>query len=169
MGMDVIVDGYNAIGAERGMQGALEHKRNWLIQQVAAYQRLKNFAITIVFDGWQTGSGKETEEKREGLRIVYSRYGEKADAVVVRLAKEKGSGCVVVTSDREIRSAVERFGAVAIYADEFNRILRSVEHTLEDSGNDGDDKQARAKKGNPRQLSKAERNRQDKLKKLRVG
>ncbi|MBM4298881.1 MAG: NYN domain-containing protein, partial [Deltaproteobacteria bacterium] len=82
MGMDVIVDGYNAIGAERGMQGALEHKRNWLIQQVAAYQRLKNFAITIVFDGWQTGSGKETEEKREGLRIVYSRYGEKADAVV---------------------------------------------------------------------------------------
>lgn len=165
--MEVIVDGYNVIGAERGLQGALEHKRNRLIQQVAGYQKLKKFAIAIIFDGWQTGSGKETEEKREGLRVVYSRYGEKADAVIVRIAREKGSGCVVVTSDREIRNAVERFGAVAIAAGEFIEILRGVEQPCEDWF-DEDEIEPRSKKGNARQLSKSERNRQDKLKKLRV-
>lgn len=165
--MDVIVDGYNVIGAERGLQGALEHKRNRLIQQVAGYQKLKKFTITIVFDGWQTGSGKESEEKREGLRIIYSRYGEKADAVIIRIAREKGGGCVVVTSDREIRTAVERFGAVAIAAGEFSEILRGVKQPFEEPFDD-DEIEPRAKKGNARQLSKSERNRQDKLKKLRV-
>lgn len=165
--MDVIIDGYNVIGAEHGLQGGLEHKRNRLIQQVAGYQKLKKFTITIIFDGWQTGSGMETEEKRQGLRIIYSRYGEKADAVIVRIAREKGSGCVVVTSDREIRNAVERFGAVGIAASEFIEILRSMEQPFEDLFDD-DETEQRAKKGNPRQLSKSERNRQDKLKKLRV-
>lgn len=166
--MDVIIDGYNVIGAEGGMHGVLEHKRNWLIKQVAAYRQIKKFAMAIVFDGWQTGSGKETEESREGLRIVYSRYGEKADALIIRMAREKGSGCVVVTSDREITSAIERFGAVAISARDFNEILRGVDQPVDEdfSGADG---APRAKKGNARQLSKSERNRQDKLKKLRVG
>lgn len=166
--MDLIIDGYNVIGAERGMQGALENKRNWLIKQVAAYRKIKNFAIAIVFDGWQTGSGRETEEKREGLRIIFSRYGEKADALIIRMARQKGSGCVVVTSDREISSAIERFGAVAIAAPDFNEILHSVDQPSGEEFCD-DEVAPRAKKGNARQLSKSERNRQDKLKKLRVG
>lgn len=166
--MDVIVDGYNVIGAERGLHGALEHKRNRLIQQVAGYQELKKFTIAIIFDGWQTGSGKESQEKREGLRIIYSRFGEKADAVIIRIAREKGSGCVVVTSDREIRNAVERFGAVAIGAGEFIEILRRMEQPFEASFEDDDEIERRGKRGNARQLSKSERNRQDKLKKLRV-
>lgn len=167
--MDLILDGYNLIGAERGMRGALEHKRNWLVQQVEAYQKLKHFSITLVFDGWQTGAGKQTEEKRAGVRVIFSRYGEKADAVVIRIAREKGSGCVVVTSDREIRNAVERFGAVAIYAEEFNQILRCVDQPCADESADEDDFSTQSKKGNPRQLSKSERNRHDKLKKLRIG
>src|SRR4029077_20849474 len=103
--MDIIIDGYNLIGAERGLQGGLEHKRNWLIQQVAAYRKLKANSIVIVFDGWQAGSARETEVSRYGVRIIYSRLGEKADAVVIRIARQKGSGCVVVTSDREITNA----------------------------------------------------------------
>jgi len=163
--MDIIVDGYNMIGLDKGLQGGLEHKRNWLIQQLSAYQKLKGFSLIVVFDGWQSGSVNETEAKRDGIRVIYSRLGEKADAVIVRIAREKGSGCVVVTSDREIRRAVERFGVVAIYAGEFDRILRSVEGGFADEPFDDDDL---ANKGSRNQLGKSDRKRLEKLKKLRV-
>jgi len=164
--MDVIVDGYNLIGLEKGLQGGLEHKRNWLVQQLSAYQKIKGFSLTVVFDGWQSGSVNETEAKSDGVRVIYSRLGEKADAVVVRIAREKGSGCVVVSSDREIRRAVERFDAVAVYAGEFYQILRSVEGVFADEPDDSD--LVTGKKGNPNQLGKAERRRLEKLKKLRL-
>jgi predicted RNA-binding protein with PIN domain len=165
--MDIIIDGYNVIGAERGLQGGLEHKRNWLIQQVAAYRKLKQSSIVLVFDGWQTGSVQETAVDRDGIRVIYSRLGEKADAVIVRIARQKASGCVVVTSDREIRNAVERFGAVAIPAGEFNSILRTLDQTF---GHDPDEETERVsgRKGNPNQPSKNERKRLEKLKKLRL-
>ena len=165
--MDVIIDGYNLIGNAQGLQGALEHKRVWLVQQLARYQKLKQFNLIVVFDGWRAGSANEASEKTAGLSVIYSRLGEKADQVIVRIARGKGSGAVVVSSDREIRSAVERFGAVAIHAGEFNQILKSIDEAgFEDDVRDGDfisDKQ-----GNPNRLSKAERKRIDKLRKLKL-
>jgi uncharacterized protein len=163
--MDVIIDGYNLIGIDHGLRGALEHKRNWLIQQLSMYQKVKGFGVVVVFDGWRTGWVNETEEKRDGVTIVYSRQGEKADGVIVRIARTKGSGCVVISSDREIQKALERFGVVAISSGEFARILRTLERPFE---NVYDPLDASAdKKGNPNRLSKSEKRRQDKLKKLR--
>ena len=106
----------------------------------------------------------EVSETKQGVRIVFSRHGEKADSVIVRLARAKGSGCVVVTSDREVRRAVGKFGAAAVYADEFSRILRQLELAADDGGDEG----ARRpnKKGNPKRLAKNERQRQGRLKKL---
>jgi predicted RNA-binding protein with PIN domain len=99
--------------------------------------------------------------------VVYSRLGEKADQVIVRMAREKGSGAVVVSSDREIRSAVERFGAVAIYAAEFNQILRRLDGDYFDEEDD-DDETSSDKRGNPNRLSKVDRRRIEKLRKLRL-
>src|ERR671923_1870352 len=112
--MDLIIDGYNLIGSDRGLGGVLEHKRNWLVQQLSRYQKIKQFNVILAFDGWRSGSPNQVIEKKDGVTVIYSRLGEKADAVIVRVAREKGSGCVVVTSDREIRTAVERSGAVAV-------------------------------------------------------
>ncbi len=165
--MDVIIDGYNLIGSEPGLQGALEHKRNWLVQQLARYQELKQFNVIVVFDGWRAGSANEAREKIAGLSVIYSRLGEKADQVIVRVAREKGSGAVVVSSDREIRSAVERFGAVAIHAGEFNRILKGLDG-VGFEGNLGDEDLVSAKRGNPNRLGKAERKRSEKLKRLKL-
>src|SRR5919109_69114 len=125
--MDVIIDGYNLIGIDRGLRGALEHKRNWLIQQLSMYHKVKGFGVVVVFDGWRAGWVNETEEKRDGVTIVYSRQGEKADSVIVRIARTKGSGCVVISSDREIQKAVETFGGVAIPSGELAQILRAIE------------------------------------------
>ena len=162
--MDLIIDGYNLIGADDGLRGALEPKRNWLTQKLVAYQRRKAFNIVLVFDGWRSGQAQETKERHEAVTVVYSRIGEKADAVVMRLAREKGSGCVVVTSDREIRKAVEGFGAVAISSSEFNQILRGLDDA---TGEDEVDEQ-RSQRGNPNRIGKAERKRQERLKKLRL-
>ena len=101
------------------------------------------------------------------MTVIYSRLDEKADAVIISLARAKGDGSVVVTSDREIRNAVERFGAIAIAANEFSEILRnmdmqSAEDELDEESYSG------SKRGNPNRLSKLERRRQEKLKKLKI-
>ena len=165
--MDLIIDGYNLIGSEQGLRDPLEPKRNWLVQRLSQYQEIKQFNVIVVFDGWRSGRHEEVLQKKNGLSILYSRLNEKADAVIIRLAREKSAGSVVVSSDREIRNAVERFGAVAVSASEFSIILLkgldgiSVDDDLEwESG--------RIAGGNPRRASKTERRRNDKLKKLRL-
>jgi predicted RNA-binding protein with PIN domain len=161
--MDIIIDGYNLIGSDRGLRGDLEHQRNWLIQRLSLYQEVKGHTVALVFDGWKSGRIDEVSEKKQGVRIVFSRQGEKADSVIIRLAREKGSGCVVVTSDREVRRAVEKFGAAAIYAGEFGQILRNLELSAETGRQD----EGRSnKKGNPNRLGKTERKRLERLKKL---
>ena len=164
--MEIIIDGYNLIGSDTGLTGNLEHRRNLLVQHLASYRENKGHGITVVFDGWQSGSIDEVQQKRDGICIVYSRLGEKADSVIVRLARKQGAGCVVVTSDREIRSAVERFGAVALYAGEFAEMLRNLGESLDDQEADYSQRTT-PKKGNPRRLSKKERRRREKLNKLK--
>ena len=165
--MDLIVDGYNLIGSDQGLVGALEPKRNWLVQRLSAYQKIKQFNVIVVFDGWRSGRNEEVAQKKDGVTVVYSQVNEKADAVIIRLARQKGAGSVVVTSDREIRSAVERFDAVAVSAGEFNQILRTLDGNSYDE--DFSDEEINAsRKGNPRRASKSDRRRNDKLRKLRL-
>jgi uncharacterized protein len=164
--VEIIVDGYNLIGSDAGLTGNLEHKRNWLIQSLANYQRAKGHEITVVFDGWRSGSVTEVGENRDGVGIVYSRLGEKADSVIVRLARKRGSGCIVVTSDKEVRNAVERFGVVALYAGQFSAMLYNQARSFDESPAEPYDRQG-PKKGNPRRLSKKERRRREKLQKLK--
>jgi uncharacterized protein len=163
--MDVIIDGYNLIGSEQGLHGALEHKRNALVQQLARYQRVKGFFISVVFDGWKSGQFSETSEKVDGVIVIFSRHGEKADDVVVRMARQRGSGCIVVSSDQEVRNSVEKFGATGIYAGEFNSILRRLD-APGTFAEDYEDDLSRSGGGN--RVSKTERRRQEKLKKLRL-
>jgi predicted RNA-binding protein with PIN domain len=165
--MDLIMDGYNLIGSEQGLHDPLEPKRNWLVQRMSQYQEIKQFNVIIVFDGWRSGQIEEVLQKKSGLSVVYSRLNEKADAVIIRLARQKGAGSVVVTSDREIRTAVERFGVVAVSAREFSEILRGLDgdYYREDfeSAESG-----RMEKGNPRRASKSDRRRNEKLRKLKL-
>lgn len=167
MAFHIIIDGYNLIGAEKGLIGNLEGKRNQLLKQLQEYQERKGFPITVVFDGWRSGWIREMEERFGEIRVIFSQQGEKADSVIQRLAREMGSGCVVVTSDREVRSAAEASGAVAIYASEFSAKLRNLDRDIfveEDQGLEG--LRVQEKRGNPRRLSKTERKRRERLKKL---
>jgi predicted RNA-binding protein with PIN domain len=164
--MEIIIDGYNLIGSDQGLRGNLEAQRNWLVQRLSLYRRRKGFNVIVVFDGWRSGSINEVEEKRDEVTVVYSRQGERADSVIVRIARQKGSGCAVVTSDREIQRAVDRFGATPVYSGEFAAMMRNLDVSFKDDEAD-EVNDLPLKKGNPRQLSKSERKRRGKLKKLR--
>jgi len=172
MAMQIVVDGYNLIGSERGLRGDLEGKRNRLIQRLQQYRGKKGFGVIVVFDGWRSGWPTEVQQQSGGITVIFSQQGEKADEVIIKLAKEMGSGCVVVTSDREVRRAAEASSAVAVYAGEFNTILRNLDNDAIDGENDlpsedaPDEFRHPDKKGNPRKLSKVERKRREILKKL---
>ena len=165
MASRVIVDGYNLIGSEKGLRGNLQSQRDRLIQELRKYQERKGCVITVVFDGWRSGWIYETEERNGDLTVIYSRQGEKADSVIKRIAQEIGSACIVVTSDRELRQAVEASGATAIYTSEFKAKLYGSDETRAAIEHPSSSLSGQ-KKGNARRLPKRERKRRERLKGL---
>jgi uncharacterized protein len=171
MGMHLVIDGYNLLGAVSSM--ATEQARESLLRDLAAYRHRKGHAITVVFDGWQQGQPVESREHRSGMQVVYSKRGEKADQVIQRLAREYGTDCAVVSSDHEIIATAGAHGALVIRAQEFADRLRRLgrpsgvtAHKELDTGDDVDSRRRPEKKGNPRKLPKALRQRARQLKRF---
>ena len=162
----VIIDGYNLLGLSGIRRGHTESDREILLHDLAAYRHRTHHAITVVFDGWQHGHPTEQREHRVGLQIIYSKRGERADQVIQRLARDYGTDCAVVSSDQEIMSVAKAHGAFVIGAREFAGKLRgslassaAVPHKELDPGDDTGSERRQAKKGNPRKLPKAQRQR----------
>lgn len=129
--------------------------------------------MTVVFDGWQQGYPVEHREYRAGLLVIYSRRGERADQVIQRLTREYGADCAVVSSDHEIAATARAYGAMVLTAQEFAAKLeqsRSAAGTLIgkelDPGDDERPRRGSDKKGNPRKLPKAVRERNRQLKRF---
>ncbi len=172
--MRIIVDGYNFIGRQEGLRGDLEKKRRLLIEQLSAYRRIKNFPVTVVFDGGDLG---EEREQIGGVEVIFSGRGTSADEVICRMAEQFREGCTVASSDREVQQRVRSTGGIAIYSGEFESRLNAALHPiaaapekelLEKALQDETEHSSRPaeKKGNPRKRSKAERQRQGRLKRL---
>ena len=75
--------------------------------------------MTVVFDGWRGGWVTEKGERKRGIDLIFSKLGETADEVIKRLVKERGSGAVVVTSDRDISKYAQRMSAAVIPSEQF--------------------------------------------------
>lgn len=169
MAIQIIVDGYNFIGKQKGLGGDIEGRRDELIRLLARYRAVKGYSLTVVFDGWRSGWPDEHGELREGIHVIFSRHGEKADEVIGRMARELGHACIVVSSDREVAHAVQQAGGVALRIGEFERRLMAALEGTEDLADEDSDpsiiRQAH-KRGNPRRLSKAERKKRQRLTKL---
>ncbi|NLL19338.1 MAG: NYN domain-containing protein [Clostridia bacterium] len=84
----LIVDGYNVINNwpefDHTKVEDLAHARDYLIQLLSNYQALTGQQVILVFDAHQV-EGQEQVEIINGVRIIYSRKGETADAVIERL------------------------------------------------------------------------------------
>ena len=167
MATHLIIDGYNLLGAQSAAKP--EMARESLLHDLAAYRHRKGHPLTVVFDGWQLGYPVEHREHRAGVQVIYSRRGEKADQVIQRLAREYGADCAVVSSDHEIVATARAHGATVMTAQLFMTKLAAsglssgpIQGKELDSGEDERPSRGPGKKGNPRKLPKAvrERNRQ---------
>jgi predicted RNA-binding protein with PIN domain len=170
--MHLIIDGYNVIRQSPQLQLLdamdLQAGREALLELLAHYRSRSHHRITVVFDGWQHGDLKESRDRHEGMLIIYSRRGERADEVIKRLLQQERERALVVTSDREIQVCAEQVRAAWINADQFEM---SYLHQPSDAPdhepeNDVSSPRGRHKKGPAKRLSKRQRQRQQRLKKL---
>lgn len=113
----LIVDGYNVLRSGYRYRNitspdythdAYNRARELLINDVVLFAG-KEYAATIVFDGYgnQFSTGEPT--KVGGVKIIFSPEGNSADKVIEKLAheaREKGCEVLVVTSDASIQDAV---------------------------------------------------------------
>jgi len=175
--MHIIIDGYNlirqSVNLRRFERQSLEAGRHSLIASLAAYRRRKGHKITIVFDGWESGSVQEERDYQAGIYIIYSRRGEKADEVIKRIIAHTDEDILVVSSDHEILSYAKRRSKTAISSTEFESIINKIaaaEFLEEEKQPEKDDEDIQEhqfkKKGPAHRLSRAQRMAQTKLKKL---
>lgn len=126
------------------------------MSKLISYRNRTCHHITIVFDGWKSGAHRQEEEIRGGVRILYSRLGDKADAVIKKMVSDGSREWIVVSSDRDIADHAWASGSVPVASGLF---LERLEQTDNDAGDQdiGGYPERRADRGNPRRLSKREK------------
>ena len=172
MSVNIVIDGYNVIRQSDRLIDleavSLEKGRKGLIKMLAEYRKLKGHSITVVFDGWESDNIGSSSEILQGIDIVYSGRGEKADDLIKKMADKLRDKIVVVTSDKDIATHVLRKGAVVIPSSEFEMKLLMAAQDTDEYGDEEDDgpRVGARKKGPARRRSKEERRKKDKLDKL---
>ena len=175
--MHIIIDGYNLIRQSAALRRfekfSLERGRQALISSMASYNKRHLHRITVVFDGWEGGGEMEERDRQEGIEIIYSRRGEKADDVIKRLVQAISTETAVVSSDRDIAIFAGRRGATAISSPDFEAVLNraTTQHsgTGQWNGEEMEEEETtggRKKKGPARRPSRKEKNLLAALKKL---
>lgn len=166
----LVIDGYNLLHAGRTLAKLnaleLQWERDRLIEKLSLYRQAKSIPIVVVFDGWQSGWCSEKRERQKGIDLIFSKVGEKADEVIKRLIKEKGSGVMVVTSDREISHYANKLSVPVIPSEQFREKMERLSFTnIKDIEADEEERGVK-RKGPSRQLSKREKRLRAALKKL---
>ncbi|MBF0274654.1 MAG: NYN domain-containing protein [Nitrospinae bacterium] len=161
--MNIIIDGYNYFHFLLEKSGDsipdFERGREKIIDRLAQYRKYKPNTITVVFDGTDSYNLYRSNNSQQGIKVLFSAQGEKADDVIMDIADY---GDLIVTADREIRDFVENNGAESITPQEFDaKVTMSLLMGGTVKEDDNDDAYRRPistkKKGNPKRMSKKER------------
>ena len=169
--MHLIIDGYNVIRQSSQLRVLdaldLQAGREALLELLAGYRSRSHHRITVVFDGWLHGDLKESRDRYQGILIIYSRRGERADEVIKRLLAREGSRAVLVSSDREIQDFADRQGATWVAAGQFEtQYLSNGAAGRESADQDTPASRGGDKKGPARRLKKNLRKKKQRLRKL---
>jgi predicted RNA-binding protein with PIN domain len=169
----IIIDGYNVIGI---FHKDMEQARDRFVNLLINYRKIKAHDITVVFDGYKSG-GAEHVSVSGGVRIIYSRLGEKADDVIKRIiSSDRKEEWIVVSNDRDIAKHAWSVHSIPVPSEEFLDIIsRQAEQIVKQTNLpvlgqteketvDGlahkdfeEDEYAHVSKGNPYQLSKKDK------------
>lgn len=114
MGLEILVDGYNVIKKNEPFCSAqkhgLSHARTLLIKQLQSKYRHTPHRVTVVFDG---DGANEVVTHEQRVQIIFSRRGETADQVILRLSatwREQGRQVETISDDLEVRHGVTKSG-----------------------------------------------------------
>lgn len=157
----VLVDGYNLIRNDAQLAAiearSLDAGRRALISRLQTSYDMQANEITIVFDGSAAPPAAPASERVGRVRVVFSRQGETADAVILRMiaAAPAGRQILLLSDDGELRRAVQARGGLAGGAADRARPRPALAQD-----DDGGEKPRRSteKKGNPRRAKKRPRN-----------
>ena len=166
-----LVDGYNVIRRAPDLisreRESLEAGRRALCALLGEVARASEDTFTVVFDGAQAGGAAGGGS---GVTVIFSSARESADGVLSRMARDGGA---VVSNDREVRRAAERAGAIVVTTDQFLARLDQAcavpPGVVADEKDSEEEPPSRPRKGNPRRLSKKERETQRALGRLVPG
>jgi len=124
----LIVDGYNVIGALSILRAErLASGREALVQRLSRYAQVRGHQVIVVFDGASAVRQGSAQRSHPGVQVLFSGSDEKADPVIVRLARERRGECVVVSDDHGVRRPCDHAGAVVLHCEELDRVLERSE------------------------------------------
>ncbi len=125
VGRDILVDGYNVIKRAPSFRAArtrsLAAAREQLLILLRNRYRHTPHQVIVVFDG---DAALEQISHAQRIRVVYSRHGETADAVIARLsveARQAGREVEIYSDDIEVQRAVITQGGAAQTASQLER------------------------------------------------
>jgi ribosomal protection tetracycline resistance protein len=134
----LIVDGYNIVYAwpelKKLLDVSLEIARERLIEKMSVYGNVSDTEVTVIFDAHQTAARNNNEQTIEGVRVIFTRKGHKADHAIERMAYEArtaGDSITVATSDRFQADLVRGMGGAVISATELERRVRGADEELD--------------------------------------
>lgn len=160
----IIIDGYNLIGIDHG---DLNRERERLIRMLSGYAKVEGHEIILVFDGWKAGGSVEEAVRTGGIKIIYSRLGEKADLVIKKLIDADKREWIVITSDRDIAAHAWSHGSIPVPSEKFLSIIEKRDRNFTgdyDLLSEEEDEPPR--RGKARTPSRKEKSLQRALKKL---
>ena len=176
MTVRLLIDGYNVIRHSASLRTqedlALELGRKALLERLREYKRVRGHRITVVFDAASKANLGEEQSIEKGINVIYSSQGETADSVIKRICQKQGGNVLVITSDRELADYAERCGSVTMDSEDFEATMEMALY-LDVKGAEVDDeeegwspKRGTRKKGPAKRLSRKDRRRREKWRKL---
>lgn len=174
MGLHIVVDGYNLIRQSKQFshldQFDLQTGRDALVDALAAYKKIKPYAITVVFDGTAAPTGMPRRDNFKGIRLRFSAPGQTADEVIKKMAVREKEKLIVVSSDLDVAGYAASMGAATLSSREFeDRLMMAQYMDLKgvDKTDDGQGwRPSTKKKGPSRRLTKRQRKIGKKISKL---
>lgn len=175
MSIHILIDGYNLIRQSPELSELdrqdIQLGREALIDMLVVYKKLKHHKITVIFDGVDAPLFSQNRDQEKGIKIIFSRQGELADAVIKRMVALEREKALVVSSDRDIVNFSESMEAATISSPEFERkaaMAAFMGDAFRDSADDDYNGwiPTTKKKGPSRRLSKRDRRSRKKIGKL---
>ena len=132
----VIIDGYNVIHAWDSLKEianfSLEKARETLIDMLISYVAYTKTDVTLVFDAYLVKDGMGSEFSQSGVRVIFTKQDETADARIEAMMVELGPdyNIRVVTGDRLLQYSAVHSGILRMTAEEFEAEIATVANEI---------------------------------------